>query len=86
MSDEAGTVTVRLFAAAREAAGARELYLPAGPLDEVLSALRHDRSARFRDVLALCSLVCDGVRLDPQGISVLRPGAVLDVLPPFAGG
>ena len=79
-------VTVRLFAAARAAAGAAELTLPAAPLDELLAGLRAAHPPRFADVLAVSSLVSDGIRLDPADSTPIRPGAVIDVLPPFAGG
>lgn len=79
-------VTIRLFAAARAAAGAAEVEVPAGPVAEVLRELADGRPPRFAEVLAVSSLVSSGVRLDPSSTAVLVPGAVVDVLPPFAGG
>ena len=79
-------VTVRLFAAAREAAGVAQLQLRPGPLDAVVADLLAGRSSRFAQVVAISSLVSDGVRLDPSESTPLPAGAVLDVLPPFAGG
>jgi molybdopterin converting factor small subunit len=81
-----GTVTVRLFAAARAAAGTGEVLLPAGRLDELLARLCADRPPRLAEVLAASSLVHDGVRLDPRSPTPIPAGAVIDVLPPFAGG
>jgi len=79
-------VTFRLFAAARAAAGAGEVALPAGPLDGLLAQLRAGRSPGFGRVLAVSSLVSDGTRLDPAAPTPIPAGAVIDVLPPFAGG
>ena len=86
----AATVRVRYFAAARDGAGTaeEELAVPAGaPLAAVLAAAvgAHGGPAgRLAQVLPRCSLLLDGLRADPQ---VPAPdGAVLDVLPPFAGG
>jgi molybdopterin converting factor small subunit len=82
-----GIVTVRLFAAARAASGgAAALHAPAGPLDRLLAHLRDSQPPRFGEVLAVSSLVSDGVRLDPGHPVELPAGAVIDVLPPFAGG
>jgi len=71
-------VTVRLFAAAREAAGAEVLEVAAGPLS------LPDLGPRFERVLAMSTLLCDGVRITPG--DQVADGAVVDVLPPFAGG
>ncbi len=73
-------VTVRLFAAAREAAGASEVTIEAGPVIPQLQQL----GPRFAKVLAVCSVVSDGLRLGPQ--DEVADSAVVDVLPPFAGG
>ncbi len=73
-------VTVRLFAAAREAARASELTIHAGP---VVPQLR-EVGPRFATVLEVCSVVSDGLRLGPD--DEVPDGAVVDVLPPFAGG
>ena len=77
---------MRLFAAARAAAGTAELRVAAGPVDAVVRELVAGRSPRFAQVLSISSLVSDGVRLDPRDPAPLPGGAVLDVLPPFAGG
>ncbi len=79
-------VTFRMFAAARAAAGRAEVTRPAGPISEVLAGLRAELPARFDDVLSLSSLLLDGERLDPASDRMLGSGAVIDVLPPFAGG
>lgn len=85
MADPArGTVLVRYFAAAAEAAGCEEEQLPAastvGELKAVLVERYGDPMAR---VLASGSFLVDGVvsRDDER-----RLGSRVDVLPPFAGG
>jgi molybdopterin converting factor small subunit len=80
------TVTFRLFAAARAAAGTADVRLPGGPTSEVLGRLVAGLPPRFAEVLAVSSLVSDGTRLDPASAELLADGAVVDVLPPFAGG
>ena len=79
-------VTVRLFAAARAAAGAPEVTLAPGPLDGLVAELEAGLPPGFARVLAVSSLVCDGTRLDPTAPTPIPAGAVIDVLPPFAGG
>jgi molybdopterin converting factor small subunit len=76
------TVTVRLFAAAREAAGTDQLAIEAGPVRTHLLAL--GLGPRFEQVLSVSTLISDGYRL--QGNDEVGAGAVVDVLPPFAGG
>jgi molybdopterin converting factor small subunit len=79
-------VTFRLFAAARAAAGRAEVQVAAGPVRSAVAALLEGRPARLAEVLAVCTLLADGRRLDPTGDEPLPPGCVVDVLPPFAGG
>lgn len=79
-------VTVRLFAAARVAAGTAELHVAPGPIDEVIAALAEGRDGRFSQVLSISTLISDGVRLDRHARTPVPAGAVIDVLPPFAGG
>lgn len=71
-------VTVRLFAAARDAAGTPQLEVPPGPLH------LPDLGPRFAAVLQMSTLLCDGGRLDVG--DEVSDGDVVDVLPPFAGG
>lgn len=86
VSRQPGSVTVRLFAAARAAAGTDEVVLPAGELGAVLESLCSDRPPALAQVLSISTLLCDGVRLDPAASTRLPAGSVVDVLPPFAGG
>ncbi|GAB7193607.1 MoaD/ThiS family protein [Kineococcus sp. NUM-3379] len=77
---------VRYYAGAAEAAGVEEEHveLP-GPVP--LSGLLEQLTARRADlgrVLPACSFLLDATRADAGAL--VGDGAVLDVLPPFAGG
>lgn len=81
------TITVRYFAAARDAAGVDSdlLYLKSGAtLEDAIRELR-GQSDKMILVLQKCSFLCDGVAVRDR-TAVLRPHQILDVLPPFAGG
>jgi sulfur-carrier protein len=102
------TVTLRYWAAAKQAAGVAEETISAETLDGALAAAlcireraaadspaggevhdrADDRAEALRAVLARCSFLVDG---NPVGArapeTVLLPeAAVVEVLPPFAGG
>ncbi|HSV64804.1 MAG TPA: MoaD/ThiS family protein [Mycobacteriales bacterium] len=78
-------VTVRYWAGAQEAAGRAEEQVAAGSLGDLLGEL-YDRPALAR-VLPACSLLLDGSALSRNDTGRGLPdGAVIDVLPPFAGG
>ena len=85
MSTTTATVTVRLFAAAAEAVGAEQLQLPAGTVQDVVDALVTAGGPGTAPVLGRCSFLVDGLRADTAEAPV-PAGAVVDVLPPFAGG
>lgn len=75
---------VRYFAAAAEAAGRQGESLAASNIAE-LRALMVDRHGEALErVLTKCSLLVDGVAAGPD--TALGDDAVVDVLPPFAGG
>ncbi len=83
-------VTVRYWAAAKQAAGVAEDRLTAGTLAEALAAAtaRHRGEQAFEAVLARSSFLVDGVQAgkrDPAAVT-LHDGVVIEVLPPFAGG
>jgi len=80
-------VTVRFFAAAREAAGADSGQLTLQPGATVSDAIRElcGQSDRMALVLQKCSYLCDGVAVRDRA-TVLRAHQTLDILPPFAGG
>ena len=79
---------MRYFAAAKAAAGVEEDRVEATTLAEVLAAVRLLHGPPLDAVLARCSYLVDG---HPAGTRdhdtvVVRPGSVVDCLPPFAGG
>jgi molybdopterin converting factor small subunit len=79
-------ITVRYFAGARAAAGVPEEEVPAGStLDQLAAALVERRGARLAAVLQVASLLVDGVAWRDRDRPLPDP-AVVDVLPPFAGG
>lgn len=72
----------------RSAAGVAEERLPPGSLAETLEQVLAAHDSRFAQVLAVCSVLVDETplgRRDPADVE-LAPGAVVDLLPPFAGG
>ena len=83
-------VTVRYWAAARHAAGVAEEALAACTLAEALSQVRarHAGTPELAAVLARSSFLIDGEQAGhrPPGDVCLGDGAVIEVLPPFAGG
>lgn len=80
------TVSVRLFAAARAAAGVGGVQVDPGSLGTILRVLESDYPS-LAEVLPRCSYLVDGVAVhgDPDEVMV-GDGLELDVLPPFAGG
>ena len=78
---------MRYYAGAAEAAGREEerldLLAPA-PLSDVLEVLAERHGPGLARVLAACSFLLDAVAAPRE--SLVADGAVLDVLPPFAGG
>lgn len=77
-------VTVRLYAAARSAAGASELKVSPGRLENILALLALG-NPRLSQVFAQCSFLVDGVAVHDMQVQV-PAGSTVDVLPPFAGG
>lgn len=79
-------ITVRYWAGARAAAGVEEetLVMAAGArLGELIAELS-TRHTALVEVLPACSLLLDGLRSDYS--AAIEGSAVLEVLPPFAGG
>ena len=79
--------TIRYFAAAAEATGreSEDVTLADNATVADLTAGITARHPAIAGVLALCALIADGVRLDGPDASLADP-ALIDVLPPFAGG
>jgi sulfur-carrier protein len=81
----AASVTVRYFAGARAAAGVETETRRATTLDDLVEGIVADHGERLERVLTACSFLIDGTQTRDRA-TVLTPGAVVDVLPPFAGG
>ncbi len=76
---------MRYFAGARAAVGVDTEDRDAGSLDELVGQLVDAHGERLERVLTACSFLVDGTQTRNRAL-VLEPGAVVDVLPPFAGG
>ncbi|MFJ4223831.1 MoaD/ThiS family protein [Microbacterium sp. NPDC089695] len=74
---------VRYFAAAAEAAGTDAEERPETTLAELRAAVVSEHPA-LGDILPKCAVMVDGVRSDDD--RSLDGVALIDVLPPFAGG
>ncbi|OLT16713.1 molybdopterin synthase sulfur carrier subunit [Serinicoccus sp. CUA-874] len=77
--------TVRYFAGAAEAAGTESERVDADDLGALLADLRERHGAELTRVLALSSVLHEGQYVSDPHLP-LAHDAVLDVLPPFAGG
>jgi len=81
------SVEVRFFAAARAAAGCAQETTAVAPeltIDDLVAGLGTRHGEALTEVLARSTFLVDGQRAAP-GTAVCA-GAVVDVLPPFAGG
>lgn len=76
--------TIRYWAAAKTAAGCESEPVEAPTVGEALAAARAAHGPELARVLDRCSFLVDGRRARPD--TALPDGAVLEVLPPFAGG
>ncbi|MDR0783941.1 MAG: MoaD/ThiS family protein [Propionibacteriaceae bacterium] len=78
-------VQVRYFAVARARVGVAEEWLPGAlGLAGIVAAVT-ERTPEASATLAGCSFLVNGLRTFPTD-EPLVAGAVVDVLPPFAGG
>lgn len=75
-------ITVRLFAAAADVVGTKQLTLKADRVADIVAHLSDVQTTT--QVISRCSFLVDGARATPE--TALQPGATVDVLPPFAGG
>jgi molybdopterin converting factor small subunit len=57
----------------------------AGSLDELVGQIVAAHGEKLERVLTACSFLVDGTSTRDRALQ-LSPGAVVDVLPPFAGG
>lgn len=83
-------VTIRYWAAAKEAAGVSEESVEAVTLGDALNTVVASRKpdARLADVIERSSFLvnADQVGHVARESVLLEEGAVIEVLPPFAGG
>jgi sulfur-carrier protein len=79
------TVTVRYFAGARAASGVDTETRDADSLDQLVGQIVQAHGEKLERVLTACSFLVDGTTTRDRALA-LAPGAVVDVLPPFAGG
>ncbi|KZE13730.1 MoaD family protein [Brevibacterium casei] len=79
------TVSVRFFAAAREAFGTRESTVEASTLDDLVGVLSAGASPEAVTVLSRSSFLVNAVARRDRD-EALHDGDTVDVLPPFAGG
>ena len=82
------TVTVRYYAAASAAGGVETESVevpPGATVDILLKTVRATHGDDLARVLDRCSFLLDEVAVRDRELS-LHDGALLDVLPPFAGG
>ena len=83
-------VTLRYWAAAKQAAGVAQETITAATLAEALAAAVANRTAaaEFQAVLARSSILVNGEQAARRSADAvpLDEGAVIEVLPPFAGG
>lgn len=83
-TDPAEMVTVRYWAGARAAAGvAEERLAGVATVDDLVTHLAESRPGLLA-VLPVCSVLVGGRA--STGADQIAPGAVVEVLPPFAGG
>lgn len=89
-SGEPVGVTVRYWASARAAAGCEADTVAGGCLADVLAEIRaaHKENPRFAQVVSISSFLLNEQPVGSQKTAevAVRPGDVVDVLPPFAGG
>ncbi len=85
---EASTVTVRYWAAARDAAGRAHEELAAVTLADLIDQLSRRHGPVLGRLLTICSYLIDGAPAKREHAArvSLTPGVVVEVLPPFAGG
>jgi len=76
---------VRYFAGARAAVGVDTETRDAASLAELVGQIVDAHGERLERVLTACSFLVDGASTRDRAVQ-LAPGAVVDVLPPFAGG
>ncbi|MCW2931528.1 MAG: molybdopterin converting factor, subunit 1 [Actinomycetia bacterium] len=83
-------ITIRYWAAAKDAAGTPEEVMEAATLAAALAAALAARPGddRLRQVMARSSFLVNALPVHREAYeeTVLEDGATIEVLPPFAGG
>lgn len=81
-------VTVRMFAAMREAAGVAATEIDAGHLGAILDEVAARFGPDARRVIGVCAVVVDGQRLDADADADVEvpDGSEVALLPPVSGG
>ena len=79
-------VTLRYWASARAAAGTAEESFDAPSVAGALEAAQRTHGPRLAAVIGAASVLVDGLRTPKDDTAPLAEGAVLEILPPFAGG
>jgi molybdopterin synthase sulfur carrier subunit len=79
-------VRIRLFAAARDAAGRASDSVPVAHLGAVLEELQRRYGPEFAAVLATARVWVNGDEPVDGPASILRPGDEVAILPPVSGG
>ena len=77
-------VTLRLFASAREIAGAGSITYEADTTQELLPRAEDDLGERFSEILQISRIWLNGEPL--EGDSPITDGDEVAVLPPVSGG
>jgi molybdopterin converting factor small subunit len=77
---------VRYWAGAREIAGTPEQSVPLDSLSQLLAAIGAEHGDRMARLLDVGLILVDGERA-PRGVDrALDESAIVEILPPFAGG
>jgi molybdopterin converting factor small subunit len=77
---------VRYWAGAREVAGTSEQAVSEDSLAQVLAAIRAEHGDRMTRLLRVSVVLVDGQRAEVASSVALAPAAIVEILPPFAGG
>ena len=77
-------MTIRFYAAAREAVGSAEMQMKFSTVNELIHECSRGND-RTRRILDQCSYLVNGVVVHDRG-EVIADNSQIDVLPPFAGG
>ncbi len=85
-SEPAAPVTVRYWAGARDAAGCAEESVDPGTLAALLERLSDRHGPQLARIIAGSVVLIDGVKVDRSAALGVGGGALVEVLPPFAGG